>query len=142
MAGKSKAKDKDTAPGKTESASFESKLAELEEIVRQLEDGEKPLDESITLFEKGERTRKTCLQILDRFESRIRVLRKNADGRSVLVDEDEEEGEEEALGTPAADPAAAPRSHRQTRQKRPLKQKPRDYDKPAGEKDVPLFNGE
>ncbi|MBK8151550.1 MAG: exodeoxyribonuclease VII small subunit, partial [Acidobacteria bacterium] len=33
--------------------SFESSLTELEQIVRQLEDGDLPLEESLKLFESG-----------------------------------------------------------------------------------------
>lgn len=66
--------------------SFEQQLAELEEIVRQLEDGEKPLDESLALYEKGVTSLKACHAILDRAEKRIKVLVQHASGEPALED--------------------------------------------------------
>ena len=78
--------------------SFEAQLADLEEIVRQLEAGEKPLDESLALYERGVAALKACHGVLDRAEKRIRVLVKHAGGEPHLEEadpapEDETEGE-------------------------------------------------
>lgn len=67
---------------------FESKLAELEEIVRQLEDGEKSLDESLALYERGVASLKDCHAILNHAEKRIRMLVKKTDGAVALADVD------------------------------------------------------
>lgn len=67
-------------------ASFEAKLTELEEILRQLEEGEKSLDESLELYEKGVSALKVCHQILDRAEKRIRTLVQRPDGEPELRD--------------------------------------------------------
>lgn len=64
--------------------SFEDALAELEEIVAQLEGGAKPLDESLDLYEKGVGALKHCHGILDKAEKRIRLLVKNAHGEPEL----------------------------------------------------------
>ncbi|HBM06429.1 MAG TPA: exodeoxyribonuclease VII small subunit, partial [Erythrobacter sp.] len=40
--------------------SFEQALRELESVVRRLESGDVPLDESIDLYERGEQLRKAC----------------------------------------------------------------------------------
>jgi exodeoxyribonuclease VII small subunit len=64
--------------------SFEQSLAELEEIVAQLEAGEKPLDESLALYEKGVAALKRCHAMLDKAEKRIRLLVKGADGGPML----------------------------------------------------------
>ena len=40
--------------------SFEQALRELEGVVRRLESGDVPLDESIDLYERGEQLRKAC----------------------------------------------------------------------------------
>lgn len=40
--------------------SFEDALAALEAVVKQLEDGQVPLDQSITLYERGDALRKHC----------------------------------------------------------------------------------
>ena len=41
---------------------FEQSIAELEEIVEQLENGDVTLDESLGLFEKGIKLSKSCLK--------------------------------------------------------------------------------
>lgn len=82
-------------------ASFETKLTELEEIVRQLEEGEKPLDESLELYEKGVSALKVCHQILDRAEKRIRTLVQRPDGEVELRDADEGEEDEDGGESPA-----------------------------------------
>ena len=53
---------------------FEESIDRLEEIVRRLEDGAVPLEESITLYEEGMRIGKTCRKILDAAELRIKKL--------------------------------------------------------------------
>ncbi|HEX3101224.1 MAG TPA: exodeoxyribonuclease VII small subunit, partial [Pyrinomonadaceae bacterium] len=40
--------------------SFETSLAELEQIVTKLEDGDLPLEESLELFEKGIKLSREC----------------------------------------------------------------------------------
>ena len=68
--------------------SFEDSLAELEQIVSQLEAGERPLDESLALYEKGVAALKQCHLILDKAEKRIRRLVKGPDGEPVLQDDE------------------------------------------------------
>ena len=60
--------------------SFESSLAELEQIVTKLEDGDLPLEESLELFEKGIKLSRECRERLTTAERRIQVLMKNANG--------------------------------------------------------------
>ena len=62
------------------SKSFEASLKELEEIVRQLEEGDLPLEESLRLFEDGVRLSRTCRESLTSAERRIEVLMKESDG--------------------------------------------------------------
>jgi exodeoxyribonuclease VII small subunit len=50
---------------------FEKALAELEEIVRRLERGDVPLEDSIAIYERGEVLRKHCESLLKRAEARI-----------------------------------------------------------------------
>ena len=49
-----------TAETDVSQLSFEAALARLEEIVRTLEKGEAPLDQSITLYQEGDRLRRHC----------------------------------------------------------------------------------
>ena len=59
---------------------FEASLAELEEIVTKLEDGDLPLEASLELFEKGIRLSRACRERLTNAERRIEILVKDADG--------------------------------------------------------------
>ena len=53
---------------------FEEARAELEEIVRKLEDGRTSLDEAITLWERGEALHALCRAKLDAAEGRVAEL--------------------------------------------------------------------
>lgn len=61
--------------------SFEEALRALEEIVRKLESGEVPLDETITLYERGEELRRHCQARLDAAQARIEKIVAGADGK-------------------------------------------------------------
>ncbi len=60
--------------------SFEEALKALEDIVRKLESGEAPLDESIALYEQGHKLRALCQARLDAAQTRIEAIVLNADG--------------------------------------------------------------
>jgi exodeoxyribonuclease VII small subunit len=60
--------------------SFEEALRQLESIVRRLESGDVPLDESISLYSQGEELRKRCLERLQAAEARIAKLTLDAGG--------------------------------------------------------------
>ena len=60
---------------------FEDALRELESVVRRLESGEVPLDESIDLYERGEALRKACQARLDAAQARIEKIVQGADGK-------------------------------------------------------------
>ena len=49
-----------TAESDVGDLSFEAALARLEEIVRTLEKGEAPLDQSIILYQEGDRLKRHC----------------------------------------------------------------------------------
>lgn len=53
---------------------FESAIAELEQIVRQLEDGDQPLEASLALFERGVELSRYCHDQLGAAQKRIEVL--------------------------------------------------------------------
>lgn len=74
------------------STSFEQSLNELEEIVKQLEDGDLELEESLKLFETGVRLSRECRERLTTAERRIEVLMKESDGSLSLhaIEPDEE----------------------------------------------------
>ncbi|MES2494308.1 MAG: exodeoxyribonuclease VII small subunit [Pseudomonadota bacterium] len=59
---------------------FEDALRALEDVVRKLESGEVPLDDSITLYERGETLRKHCQARLDAASARIERIVAGPDG--------------------------------------------------------------
>lgn len=61
--------------------SFEAALAELEQIVRTLEQGQAPLDESIALYQRGDRLKRHCEARLKDAQARIDKITVNADGQ-------------------------------------------------------------
>ena len=61
--------------------SFEAALKRLEEIVRTLESGEAPLDESIALYEEGERLKQQCEARLKAAQERIEKIQIGRDGQ-------------------------------------------------------------
>ena len=62
--------------------SFEQALAALEQVVRKLESGEVPLDESIALYERGEKLRQACQARLDAAQARIEAIVADGEGRA------------------------------------------------------------
>ena len=60
---------------------FEKALAELEDIVRQLEGGRVPLEDSIAIYERGEVLKRHCEGLLKRAEIRIERITLGPDGR-------------------------------------------------------------
>ncbi len=68
------------APDELSTLSFEDALRALEGIVRRLESGDVPLDESISLYAQGEALRKQCAGRLADAEARIAKLTLDASG--------------------------------------------------------------
>lgn len=64
---------------------FEQKLTELEEIVRQVEMGDLPLESLVRLFERGQQLASECEQMLADAELQLRVLENAPDGSQRLT---------------------------------------------------------
>ena len=62
-----------------ETVSFEQALKRLDEIVRHLEKGDLPLEDSLTLFEEGTKLLSSCNTMLEEAEQKVVRLRKGAD---------------------------------------------------------------
>ena len=60
--------------------SFEQAMERLDEIVRQLEHGDVPLDASLALFEEGSKLIAQCSKQLDEAEQKVVMLKKGPDG--------------------------------------------------------------
>ena len=73
---------------------FETAIAELEKIVKQLEEGDLPLDKSLALFERGVELSRYCHAELGEAQRRIEVLTERGELKdgSALVDGTEGNG--------------------------------------------------
>ena len=58
---------------------LEKSLADLEKIVQQLEKGDLPLDDSLSLFEKGIQLTQTCQSTLNQAEQKIQTITQHDD---------------------------------------------------------------
>jgi exodeoxyribonuclease VII small subunit len=65
----------------TKPKTFESSLEELERIVRELEQGELPLERSLELFEQGVALSRECQDRLNQAERRIEILMRDNKGQ-------------------------------------------------------------
>lgn len=73
------------------SLSFEESMQRLEEIVRLLERGDVPLEESLALFEEGSGLISQCSKLLDNAEQKVIKLKKGTDGKPLELPFDTEE---------------------------------------------------
>jgi len=60
--------------------SFEQQMERLDVIVKQLEKGEAPLNESLALFEEGTALIASCGKMLDEAEQKVVALKKGENG--------------------------------------------------------------
>jgi exodeoxyribonuclease VII small subunit len=72
--------DQPNQPDAIAQLSFEAALKRLEEIVRKLESGEAPLDESIELYAEGDRLKQQCEARLQAAQARIEKIQFGRDG--------------------------------------------------------------
>lgn len=61
--------------------SFEEAMAELEQVVGQLERGDVPLDQSIKLYERGAALKERCDAKLKEAEEKVAQITLNAEGQ-------------------------------------------------------------
>ncbi len=71
--------------------SFEESMQRLEEIVRLLERGDVPLEESLALFEEASGLISQCSKLLDSAEQKVIKLKKGSDGAPVELPFDTED---------------------------------------------------
>ena len=67
--------------GDVRKLSFERALEELESIVKRLEEGKVPLEESVTIYERGEALKKRCEELLRQAEARVEKITLDANGK-------------------------------------------------------------
>jgi exodeoxyribonuclease VII small subunit len=71
---------------------FEAALTELDAIVKKLEDGDIPLEQSLQLFERGVQLSRFCHARLEEAERRIEILNERGqlqDAGNALLQEEE-----------------------------------------------------
>lgn len=61
-------------PKTAKADNFEAQLHELEQLVKQLEDSQLPLAESLAAFERGVALSRQCQQLLDQAELKVQTL--------------------------------------------------------------------
>ena len=61
---------------------FETSMARMDEIVSELEKNERPLDESIQLFEEGLKLVRACNEKLNEFEAQVKDIMEKNGGES------------------------------------------------------------
>jgi exodeoxyribonuclease VII small subunit len=67
--------------GDVKKLSFERALEELESIVKRLEEGKVPLEESVTIYERGETLKRHCEELLRQAEARVDKITTDANGQ-------------------------------------------------------------
>jgi exodeoxyribonuclease VII small subunit len=63
--------------------SFERAIEELETIVKRLEDGKVPLEESVAIYERGESLKRRCEELLRQAEARVDKITTDAHDEAV-----------------------------------------------------------
>ena len=81
-------------PGKTamsdkKTLNLEKSLAELEELVEELERGDLPLDKAMKKFEQGIKLTRSCQTALKDAEQKVEILLQSAGGEESLQDFDQ-----------------------------------------------------
>jgi exodeoxyribonuclease VII small subunit len=61
--------------------SFERAIEELETIVKRLEEGKVPLEESVAIYERGEALKRRCEELLKQAEARVEKITLDASGK-------------------------------------------------------------
>ena len=69
-----------------QSKTFEESMNRLEQIVRAMERGDVPLEESLKLFQEGTELVQTCTKLLDNAQLQIKKVMTAADGSPVMED--------------------------------------------------------
>ena len=60
---------------------FERAIEELEKIVKELEGGKVPLEESVAMYERGEVLKARCEELLKQAEARVEKITLDAGGK-------------------------------------------------------------
>ena len=61
---------------------FERAIEELESIVKRLEEGKVPLEESVAIYERREALKKRCEELLRQAEARVEKITLDSSGKA------------------------------------------------------------
>ena len=64
----------------SENMTFEASMVRLEQIVRTMERGDAPLEESLALFQEGTKLIGSCSKALDQAQQQLKILLQGANG--------------------------------------------------------------
>lgn len=87
-------KKETAAKAETPAPKFEEGMDRLENLVRELEEGELPLEETIARFEEGQALLKTLTETLDKAELKVKQVLRQAEGADAPLAEGEWDGDE------------------------------------------------
>jgi exodeoxyribonuclease VII small subunit len=68
----------------SENMTFEANMHRLEQIVRAMERGDVPLEESLKLFQEGTELVKNCSKMLDEAQLQVQKVMTASDGTPIL----------------------------------------------------------
>ncbi len=71
----------DTAHADVKKLPFERAIEELESIIKRLEEGKVPLEESVAIYERGEALKRRCEELLRAAETRVEKITADASGK-------------------------------------------------------------
>jgi exodeoxyribonuclease VII small subunit len=71
----------DTSNTDVKKMPFEQAIEALESIVKDLEGGKVPLEQSVVLYERGEALKKRCEELLRQAEARVEKITLDASGK-------------------------------------------------------------
>jgi exodeoxyribonuclease VII small subunit len=71
----------DTSNSDVKKMPFEQAIVELETIVKRLEEGKVPLEESVAIYERGEVLKKRCEELLRQAEARVETITLDSSGK-------------------------------------------------------------
>ena len=75
-----------------EDLTFEAALRELEEVVQKMEEGTVPLEETVSLYERGRALAEHCQRLLDDIALRVQSLAADGKGGYTTVPFEDAEG--------------------------------------------------
>lgn len=92
-----KKQPEEQSPGQPQ-LTFEQAMAQLEQIIHDIETGEVGLEQSITQYEQGTKLITHCRAVLDRAEKKIRELGVTGESELTETERDESPADEEQEG--------------------------------------------